>query len=420
MENILLLGSGGREHALAWKIKQSPKLGELYIAPGNSGTATIGKNVNILITDFESIKHFIINNVITMVVVGPEEPLVKGIYDFFKQDGKLKNIPLIGPSSKGAMIEGSKSFAKFFMSKYSIPTSEYLNVTKENLEEGICHIEKMESPYVLKVDGLASGKGVFIIDSLEEAIKQLKFILTERVDELVVIEKFIYGIECSVFVITDGVNYKILPEAKDYKRIGEGDTGLNTGGMGAISPVPFVDKVFMKKIEKRIIIPTINGLKKENIDYNGFIFFGLMNVDNDPIVIEYNCRIGDPEAEVIIPRIKSDLVDLLEGVVNKNLFEKELIIDSRTVASVVLASKGYPGIYDKGKIIEGLDKIQDSIIFHSGTIESKGSIITNGGRVLVVSSYGENKKDALQKIFKNTKLINFEGKYYRRDIGFDI
>lgn len=423
MENILLLGNGGREHALAWKIKQSSKLGKLYIAPGNSGTATVGKNVDILVTAFDELKYFILNNAVTMVIVGPEEPLVRGIYDFFKQDEKLKNISIIGPSRKGAMLEGSKSFAKSFMFKYHIPTADYLSVNKENLQEGIQFIEKMKPPYVLKVDGLSAGKGVLIIKCLTEAIKKLKFIVNgghSKVEEKVIIEKFLHGIECSIFVITDGTHYRILPEAKDYKRIGEGDTGLNTGGMGAISPVPFVDEIFIKKVEKSVIIPTINGLKKENIDYKGFIFIGVMNVNNNPIVIEYNCRLGDPEAEVIIPRIQSDLVDLLEGVVDGNLLNKELMFDERTVATVMLVSEGYPGIYTKGKTIQGLDKVQKSILFHAGTRKQAGKIITNGGRVLAVSSYGKNKIEALQKSFDNVKLIDFAGKYYRRDIGFDI
>lgn len=421
--NILLLGSGGREHALAWKLKQSNKLNNLFIAPGNAGTATVGTNVNISATDFEALKKFSLENDVNMLVVGPEDPLVKGVFDFFAGDAEVKHIPVIGPSKEGAQLEGSKDFAKEFMQRHNIPTARYKSFTLAELEDGYKFLETLKAPYVLKADGLAAGKGVLIIDNLDEAKSELKAMLSGMFGDAskkVVIEEFLSGIECSVFVLTDGTNYKILPVAKDYKRIGEKDTGLNTGGMGAVSPVSFADAVFMDKVEKRIAIPTVEGLAKDNINYCGFIFIGLISVGNEPYVIEYNVRMGDPETEVVMLRIKSDLVELLEGVANKNLSDLILEEDPRFATTVMLVSGGYPGDYKKGLKISGLDKIENSILFHAGTKQDGNDVLTNGGRVIAISSYGESKDDALSKSFANANRIEFEGKYFRKDIGFDL
>lgn len=421
---VLILGSGGREHAFAWKIAQSSILEELFIAPGNAGTRNFGKNVALSPTDFEGIKAFVLENHIEIVVVGPEDPLVLGIHDFFLADDAIKHVGIIGPQKIAAQLEGSKDFAKEFMKRHNIPTAKYATFTKDTLEEGYRFLESMSAPYVLKADGLAAGKGVLIPTTLAEAKKELKSMLADAkfgdASSKVVIEQFLKGIELSVFVVTDGDSFKLLPEAKDYKRIGEGDTGLNTGGMGAISPVPFADATFMEKIKNQIIIPTVKGLKQDGIPYKGFIFFGLINVKNEPYVIEYNCRMGDPETEVVIPRLKSDLLDLFEGIACNTLSERDIQFDERSAATIMMVSGGYPESYEKGKQIYGLNSISDSLVFHAGTSSDGPAVMSAGGRVLSITSYGKNVESAVKKSYDSISKIEFENSYFRKDIGFDV
>ena len=422
--NVLILGSGGREHAFAWKIAKSSSCNKLFIAPGNAGTAQVGTNIDIGVIDFESIKEFVLSEGIEMVVVGPEDPLVNGIYDFFQEEEELQNISLIGPSKEGARLEGSKEFAKEFMIRHEIPTAKYKAFTKDNLEEGYTFLERLNAPYVLKADGLAAGKGVLILDNIQEAKDELKAMVADakfgNASSTVVIEEFLSGIELSVFVLTDGDSYKILPSAKDYKRIGEGDTGLNTGGMGAISPVPFADRFYIEKVEREIVKPTVEGLKKDGITYKGFIFIGLINVKGQPKVIEYNVRMGDPETEVVIPRIKSDLLNLLKGIDDGTFSEKDLNINEQAATTVMLVSGGYPEAYEKGKAISGTEDIKESIVFHAGTKNENEQLRTSGGRVIALTSFGENIEEALTKSFASAEKISFKGKYYRKDIGFDL
>ncbi|WP_430972544.1 phosphoribosylamine--glycine ligase [Sunxiuqinia rutila] len=423
MLNILLVGSGGREHAMAWKIKQSPKVNQLFIAPGNAGTAEFGENIAVGATDFEALKKVVLEKAINLVVVGPEVPLVEGLHDFFLADEELKSIRVVGPQKAGALLEGSKDFSKEFMARHQIPTAKYQTVTADTLEQGLAFLKTMQAPYVLKADGLAAGKGVLIIDNLPEAEASLKTMLDGQFGQAsskVVIEEFLSGVELSVFAITDGKDYQILPEAKDYKRIGEGDTGLNTGGMGAISPVPFADAAFMQKIEERIIKPTVEGLQKDNIPYNGFIFFGLINCGGEPYVIEYNVRMGDPETEAVMLRIKSDFVALLEAAADGTMAEQSIEIDERAAVTVMLVSGGYPGDYENGKVMSGFDQVENSLLFHAGTKQAGQEVVTAGGRVLAVSSYGANRQEALAQSYANAEKISFEGKYYRKDLGFDL
>ena len=422
--NILVLGSGGREHAISLKISQSPKTSKLFVAPGNAGTAQIASNVEVGVNDFEAIKQLVLKENIDLVVVGPEDPLVNGVHDFFLNDDKLKSVPVIGPEKAAAELEGSKEFAKEFMMRHNIPTAAYQSFTSETLEKGYAFLETLAPPYVLKADGLAAGKGVLILQDIQEAKDELKSMLLDskfgNASATVVIEEFLDGIELSCFVLTDGTNYKVLPTAKDYKRIGEGDTGLNTGGMGAISPVPFADTVFMDKIERQIVKPTVDGLKMDNLPYVGFIFIGLIKVGNAPKVIEYNVRMGDPETEVVIPRLKTDLVDVLLAMANGTLDQVDLQIDERAATTVMAVSGGYPEAYEKGKEITGTENIQDSIVFHAGTKLSNGKVVTNGGRVIAITSFGKDFKEALQKSYQNMEKLHFDGMYYRKDLGFDL
>lgn len=422
--NILLLGSGGRESALAWKIAQSTILEKLFIAPGNAGTDKYGINVDMKVTDFKSIKKFVIENKINFVVVGPEDPLVLGIHDFFLADKDLKNIAVIGPNKAGAQLEGSKQFSKAFMQRHAIPTAKYRSFTTDEYDAACEYLKTLKAPYVIKADGLASGKGVVIVDKIDDAKKELAAMLKDKkfgaASEKVVIEEFLKGVEVSVFIITDGKSYKVLPEAKDYKRIGEGDTGLNTGGMGAVSPVPFADTEFMDKVDNRIIIPTIKGLQSENIEYKGFIFFGLISVKGEPYVIEYNCRMGDPETEVVMPRLKSDLIDLFEGVATGTLSERDIEIDERSAATVMLVAGGYPNDYDKGKKITGMDLINDSILFHAGTAMKNGEVVSNGGRVMAITSVAKDLETAVSRSIYNADIVKFDKKNYRKDIGQDM
>jgi len=422
--NILILGSGGREHTIAWKIAQSNNCKDLFVAPGNSGTAQIATNIPVGVTDFDAIKKIVLENSISMVIVGPEDPLVLGIHDFFLHDDALKKVAVIGPQKAAAELEGSKEFAKEFLYKHNIPTAAYQSFNVSNVEEGYAFLETLKPPYVLKADGLAAGKGVVILNDLNEAKVELKSMLVDAkfgsASTKVVIEEFLDGIELSCFVLTDGKNYKILPTAKDYKRIGEGDTGLNTGGMGAISPVPFANEEFMKKIKERVVIPTINGLQKDNLPYKGFVFIGLIKVENDPFVIEYNVRLGDPETEVVLPRLKNDLVEVFQAVANQTLDKISIEIDERAATTVMLVSGGYPEAYEKGKVITGIENIEDSIVFHAGAKQREGNIVTSGGRVMAVTSYGETYQEAIKKSYQNIEKLNFDKMNYRKDIGFDL